>query len=41
MKLEEYSKIEEKEEFFQNGGIKINYNIEKIFEEIKKYKEEV
>lgn len=40
MKLEEYSTIEEKEEFFQNGGIKINHNIEKIFEEIKKYKDE-
>ncbi|GGZ66442.1 FRG domain-containing protein [Mesonia mobilis] len=40
MKLEEYSKIEEKGEFFQNGGIKIDHNIEKIFDEIKKYTEE-
>lgn len=40
MKLEEYSKIEEKEEFFINGGIKVNHNIDKIFEEIRKFKEE-
>lgn len=40
MKLEEYSTIEKKEEFFQNGGIKINHNIDQIFEEIKKYKDE-
>src|SRR5690606_12011975 len=40
LKLEEYKTIEEKEEFFQNGGVKINHNIEKIFDEIKRYKDE-
>jgi len=40
MTLEEYNSIEEKEKFFINGGIKVNYNIEKIFEEIRKYYEE-
>ena len=38
MILEEYYKIEKKEEFFINGGSKINNNIEKIFEEISKFK---
>ena len=40
LNLEEYSSFEEKKEFFNNGEIKIDHNIEKIFEEIKKFKEE-
>ena len=40
MKLEEYATIEEKELLFINGGSKIDVNIEKIFEEIRKYNEE-
>jgi len=40
MKLEEYSTIEEKETLFINGGSKIDFNIEKFFEEIRKYHEE-
>lgn len=40
MTLEEYTEIKEKEEFFVNGGSKINHNINKIFEEIEKYKNE-
>mgnify|MGYP005866414859 CR=1 FL=1 len=39
MKLEEYSRIEEKKEFFINGGSKVNHNIDKIFKLIRKYKE--
>lgn len=40
MKLEEYTEIKEKEQFFVNGGSKINHNINKIFSEIEKYKTE-
>lgn len=40
MHLEEYQEIKEKEEFFVNGGSKINHNINKIFAEIEKYKNE-
>ncbi|QTD37701.1 FRG domain-containing protein [Polaribacter batillariae] len=40
MQLEEYSEIKEKEEFFVNGGSKINHNINKIFAEIEKFKSE-
>lgn len=40
MNLEEYKTIEEKEKFFINGGIKVNFNLNKIFEEIRKYYED-
>lgn len=40
MKLEEYSTIEEKETLFINGGSKIDLNIEKLFDEIRKFYED-
>lgn len=39
MKLEEYTSFDEKGKFFKNGEIKINHNIETIFEKIKKFQE--
>lgn len=40
MKLEEYSTIDEKEALFINGKSRIDLNIEKLFEEIRKYHED-
>ena len=39
MKLEEYTTIEEKEEFFKNGEVKINVNLDKVFEKIVEFQE--
>lgn len=37
--LEEYSTIDEKAQFFNNGDARINMNIEGIFDELKKFQE--
>jgi len=40
MKLHEYSSFEEKDEYFKDGKIKINININKIFEKLDKLQTE-